>query len=163
MDTRWENLTREEKRAERIKRWLEPPGIKFISPEAEKEYRKRLQRLADVYQLKEPDRVPVSIPYGDLPLKWEGHTLHDAMYDYELMRRVWKKFFKEYEMDTYSAPSMAVLPGRLYDMVGCRLYKWPGNGLPTDALGFQFAEGEYMMDDEYDDLLRDPSDFWVRT
>jgi len=65
-------------------------------------------------------------------------------------------------MDTYSGPGMAVLPGRIYDLIDYRLYIWPGHGLSDDALAFQFVEGEYMKADEYDTLLRDPSDFWLR-
>jgi uroporphyrinogen-III decarboxylase len=35
--------------------------------------------------------------------------------------------------------------------------------LPDTATGHQFVEGEYMMADEYDILIRNPSDFWMRT
>ncbi|MBN2238885.1 MAG: hypothetical protein JW712_03850 [Dehalococcoidales bacterium] len=163
MDKPWEQMTPEEKRAERIRQWLEPPDIEFVSPEAKQQHRARLQRYADAYQLKEPDRVPVDVPFTDLPLKWAGHTLKDGMYDYDLLPGIWSKFITEFEMDTFPSPAMAVLPGRVYDMVGCHLYKYPGNGLPDEALGFQYAEGEYMMDDEYDALIKDPSEFWMRT
>jgi len=159
----WNQLTHEEKRAERVKRWLEPPDIPFVSPQAKKDYVARLKRFADAYRMKKPDRVPVDVPFGDLPLKWKGYTLKDAMYNYDLIPQVWNEFMTKFEMDTFPAPAMSVLPGRVYDMVGCHLYKYPGNGLPDNALGFQFAEGEYMMGDEYDALIKDPSDFWVRT
>src|SRR4030042_2025380 len=39
---------------------------------------------------------------------------------------------------------------------------WPGHGLPDDASMQQFVEGEYMKADEYDILLKDPSDFCFR-
>ena len=162
MDKKWEELTPEEKREERFKRWLTPPDINFSSPEAKEAYHTRLKRLADAYQMKEPDRVPVQIPYGDMPLKWAGISLRTAMYDYEKLRQVWSKFLREFEMDTYSGPGM-VLPGRVYDLIDYKLYIWPGHGLPEDAAAFQFVEGEYMRADEYDDLIRDPSDFWMRT
>lgn len=163
MDKEWKQMTSEEKRAERIKQWLEPPDVDFVTPEAEKQHRERLQRFADAYQMKKPDRVPVDVPFGDLPLKWKGYTLKDGMYDYSLMPKIWNEFIREFEMDAFPSPAMSILPGRVYDMVGCLLYKYPGNGLPDTALGFQYAEGEYMMGDEYDALIKDPSDFWVRT
>ena len=57
----------------------------------------------------------------------------------------------------------AMIPaGRVYDLLDYRLYKWPGHGLPTDAEGIQFVEGEYMKADEYDALISNPSDFWMR-
>jgi len=162
MEKKWEELTPDEKREARFKRWLEPPAVEFNSPEAKEAYNTRLKRLADAYRMKEPDRVPVRFTFGDLPLKWAGLTLKTAMYDYSLLRKVWRQFLNDFEMDTYSGPGMAVLPGRIYDLIDYRLYIWPGHGLSDDALAFQFVEGEYMKADEYDTLLRDPSDFWLR-
>jgi len=161
MEKEWAELTPNKKREERFRRWLTLPDINFSSLEAKEAYQARLQRLADVYQLKEPDRVPVEIPFGNLPLKWSGIKLRTAMYDYNQLRPVWKKLLYDFEMDTYGGPG-GVLPGRLYDLIDYRLYKWPGHGLHIDATGFQFAEGEYMKADEYDALIRDPSDFWLR-
>ena len=161
MEKKWAELTPEGKREERFRRWLTPPDIDFVSLQAKEAYQARLNRLANAYQLKEPDRVPVEIPFGNLPLKWSSIKLHTAMYDYDELRRVWKKLIHDFEMDTYGGPG-GVIPGRVYDLMDYKLYKWPGHGLPADASGFQFAEGEYMRADEYDTLIRDPSDFWLR-
>jgi len=162
MEKKWEELIPEEKREERFKRWLTPPKINFSSKEAEEAYHARLKRLADAYQIKEPDRVPVQLPISLLPLKMAGISFKTAMYDYDELRRAWKNFFNEFDMDTYSGPG-GVLPGRVYDLIEYRLYSWPGHSLPDDALGFQFVEGEYMKADEYDALIKNPSDFWMRT
>jgi uroporphyrinogen-III decarboxylase len=158
----WSEMTPAEKREERFKRWLEPSNINFSSPEAEKAYHARIKRLADVYLMKEPDRVPVQLPFGVLPAYWAGTDLKTVMYDYDELRRAWKKFLNEFEMDTYTGPG-AVMPGRIYDLIDYKLYTWPGHGLPDDARGHQFVEGEYMTADEYDALIRNPSDFWMRT
>jgi hypothetical protein len=56
----WLQMTPEQKREWRLARFLNPPGVKFISPEAEKAYHIRAQRLVDVYNVREPDRVPLS-------------------------------------------------------------------------------------------------------
>lgn len=162
MDKTWEELTPDEKKEERFRRWLEPPDINFASPKAEKAYHTRLKRLADAYLMKEPDRVPVQLPFGILPAYWAGTDLKTVMYDYDELRRAWKKFLNEFEMDTYTGPG-GVMPGRIYDLIDYKLYKWPGHGLPDDARGHQFVEGEYMGADEYDTLIRNPSDFWMRT
>lgn len=155
-------LTANQKRAERFKRWLKLPEVTFSSPEAKRAYQARLKRVSDAYKLKVPDRVPVSLPIANFPVYYAGSTLKKAMYDYEELRRVWRKYLQEFEMDTFTGPAL-VMPGRVYDLLDCKLYRWPGHGIPEDATGHQFVEGEYMMADEYDALIKNPSDFWMRT
>jgi len=161
MDRKWEELTSDERRDERFKRWLELPDVDFATPNAEREYRARAKRLVDAYLVKEPDRVPVQLPTGPIPVHFAGITLRTAMYDYDELRKAWSKFLQDFEMDTFNGPN-DVLPGKVYDLIDCRLYTWPGHGLPADAVGHQFVEGEYMKADEYDALIRNPSDFWMR-
>lgn len=161
-EQKWAELTPDEKREERFKRWLAPPRINFTSPGAEKEYKARLKRLSDAYKMKEPDRVPVSLPVANFPIQYAGSTLKTVMYDYEEMRRAWRKYLRDFEMDTFTGPGL-VFPGRVYDLLDCKNYNWPGHGSPDNATGHQYVEGEYMMADEYDALIRNPSDFWMRT
>ena len=160
-DKEWAGLTPDEKRQERFKWALETPPVNFSSTEAEKAYQVRRKRLVDTYQMKEPDRVLVQLPFGTLPLQWAGLTLKTAMYDSHVVRQIWQKLIYDFEMDTYSGPG--IIQGKVYDMIDYKLYRWPGHGLPDDASGLQFVEGEYMTAGEYDDLIRDPSDFWLRT
>ena len=162
MDNEQKTLTPAEKREKRFAAWLTIPDIEFDSPEAEKAYHERLKRITDAYRMKIPDRVPVSLPIGNFPAYYAGVSLKSIMYDYEELYRVWDKYLRDFEMDSYTAPAM-VLPGRVYDLLDYRGYKWPGHGLPDNATGHQYAEGEYMIADEYDLLIRNPSDFWMRT
>lgn len=163
MDTveNWSQLTPEQKREIRFKRWLEAPGVKFASPAAEKSYRERATRLTNTLLLKEPDRVPVQLPSGNFPAYYDGGTLHRVMYDYEALRSAWMKFIHDFDMDTYRGPSL-VHSGRVMEILDYKLYKWPGHGLAPDVKGYQFVEGEYMKADEYDALMKDPSDFSFR-
>lgn len=62
----WSEMTGIEKREQRFAWWLDTQGINFVTLEAEKAYKQRVQRYIDVYQLKEPDRVPVQLPPGHL-------------------------------------------------------------------------------------------------
>jgi len=160
MDKNWADLTMEEKRQERFKRWLEP-DIKFSSPEAEETYKAKATRFIKAISLEEPDRVPVMLPAANLPAFYAGGNLKKAMYDYDEMKRAWRKFFHEFEMDTFIGPGL-VLPGKVLDQVDFKLHVWPGHGLPDDAETYQFVESEVMRADEYDALIRDPSDFWLR-
>jgi uroporphyrinogen-III decarboxylase len=160
-EKKWADMTPAEKRQRRYEWWLNP-GIKFSSPAAEKDYRVRAQRFIKAYQVEQPDRVPVSLPVGNWPAYLAGTDLHTVTYDYEKLSQAWKKFYDNYETDIAISPGM-VLPGRVYELMDYKLYSWPGHGLPKSATGIQFVEGEYMMEDEYDRLIKDPSDFWMRT
>ncbi|MEJ2110637.1 MAG: uroporphyrinogen decarboxylase family protein [Acidobacteriota bacterium] len=156
----WANLTPEEKRQRRYQLWLSPE-IDFVSPEAEKNYKQRTQRLIDAYNVEIPDRVPVTLPVAIWPAYMAGTDAHTVMYDYQKLKRAWRQFYDNFETDTMINPGM-VLPGKVYDIMDYKLYSWPGHNLPESATGIQFVEGEYMKEDEYDLLISDPSDFWLR-
>jgi uroporphyrinogen-III decarboxylase len=160
-EEKWADFTPAEKRQQRYDSWLNP-GIKFVSPEAEKSYKTRAQRFINAYKVEKPDRVPVSLPLGNWPAYLAGTDLKTVMYDYDKLSQAWKKYYDQYETDLAVTPGM-VLPAKVYDLMEYRLYSWPGRGLPDSATGIQFVEGEYMREDEYDLLIKDPSDFWMRT
>jgi hypothetical protein len=159
----WPQLTPAQKREYRINQFLNPTDVKFVSAEAAKAYKIRAQRTVDVFNVKEPDRVPISLPVGNLPLILHGVSAHAAMYDVEKGIEACNAFNEKYsqELDYFAMPMVA--PGQALELLDYRLYAWPGHGLSIDAPGYQFVEGEYMNVEEYDDLVRDPSDFWLRT
>lgn len=163
MGADWAGLRPEEKRQRRMDRFLNPPGLEFVSPQAAQNYRIRAQRIVDVYDLKEPDRVPVLLPVGNFPYRHYGITLHTAMYDYDQAVRACRKFNEDFgeELEHFAAPW--ITPGRVMDLLDYRLYSWPGHRLGMDVPSVQFMEAEYMKDDEYEALMRDPSNFWLRT
>ena len=155
VEQNWTKLTPEQKRQYKFE--------KFASTEAEESYKKRVQRLVDVYNIREPDMVPVSLPLGNLPCLLYGVNMYGLMYEHEKAIEAYRRFNKEYaeELEVYASPMLE--SGRPMELLGYKLYVWPGHGLPREAPGFQFVEGEYMRQDEYDALIRDPSDFWIRT
>jgi hypothetical protein len=158
----WAELTPDERRAERFARWMAPQGLNFISPEAEKQYRERATRFMKAFTLQQPDRVPVILPASNYPAYYAGLNLKTVMYDYGKLKDAWLKFLNEFEMDTFMPPAL-VPPGRALDGVGYKLYKWPGHGLTENFASYQAVENEWMMADEYDALIQDPTDFWLRT
>ena len=164
MKKTWAELSPEEKREERFKRWLSPPGVSFASPQAEKAYKERVTRFTRAFKLQKPDRVPVILPaIGNYPAYYAGTDLRTVMYDYEVMTRAWLKFLKDFEqdMDTFVPPAM-VPPGKALEAVDYRLYKWPGHGIAGSTTSYQCVEAEWMKANEYDALINDPSDFWLR-
>jgi uroporphyrinogen-III decarboxylase len=162
-EKKWAEMTPQEKREQRFKWWLDAEGINFINAAAKKAYKQRVQRMIDVYNVKEPDRVPVSLMIGSLPAYLYGTDYHTCMYDYDKAVKAWDKFNQDFQdADSLSSPG-TVIPGKIYDLLDYKLYKYPGHGLAANATGIQFVEGEYMKADEYDALILNPSDFWMRT
>jgi hypothetical protein len=47
-------------------------------------------------------------------------------------------------------------------MLDVQNYRWPGHGTPPDT-SYQCVEGEFMTADDYDPLITDPSNFFMRT
>jgi len=160
MEKKWVELSWEEKREERFKRWLSP-DVKFASPEAENLYKERVTRFTKAIKLEEADRVPVMLPVEFFPAYYAGGNLKKVMYDYDELKRAWLKFMHDFDMDSFIAPSL-VFPGPVMDMIDYKLEKWPGHGLADDAPIYQFIEGEYMPPEEYDALIRDPADYLQR-
>ena len=161
-EKQWADMTWQEKREERFKRWLNPTDVKFVSKEAEKLYKQRVTRFIKAIKLEEPDRVPVMLPTGNFPAYWGGSSFHELMYDYKKGHEIWKKYHNGLRGHGY------LQRARLYplrqDSRGRPLQaeKLPGLGLPEDATMNQFVEGEYMMADEYDRYMMDPSDYNLR-
>jgi hypothetical protein len=157
----WSAMTPDEKREERFNRWLNPPHVKFKDTAAEKAYKERVTRFIKAIKLEEPDRVPVMLPTGTFPLYNAGMTLKDAMYDNKRAVAAYRKFFNEFESDTFTGPGMSA-SARAMDITKSISMKWPGHGLPDDAAMNQFVEGEYMKAEEYDLFMDDLSDFIYR-
>ena len=152
-------LTSDQKQEALFQSWLSPQGIQFTSPDAEKAYKARVTRIKDAVQLKKlPDRVPVIPMTGFFPAYAAGLTPYDVMYDYTKMLSAWKKFVTDFEPDAHGGAAGSV-PGKMYDILDYKLYAWPGHGVPQTS-SYQALEGEYMKADEYDHLIRDPSDFF---
>ena len=72
-----------DKTTENLEKWCSAGGIEFIDSEAEAAYKRRARRIADVVQLKVPDRVPVVPSFGMFPYLDNGLTCEEAVFDYE--------------------------------------------------------------------------------
>jgi hypothetical protein len=157
-------LTPEEKQEALFQRWLSPkdPGgndIPFQSPEAEKAYKTRINRVRDAIQMKKlPDRVPICPLPGFFPIYYAGMTPHDVMYDYDKLATAFKKYVLDFEPDVHIGAT-APGSGKVYEILDYKLYSWPGHGVSVEHV-YQCNEGEYMMADEYDALIQDPTGFF---
>jgi hypothetical protein len=163
MDKDWNKMNADERRQARYARWKKPEKIEFVSPQVKQNYSERIQRVIDAIELKKtPDRVPTLSPAGFLPCFLYGVSCKDVMYDIDIAMQIWERFALEYPTDLIKAPSnQGAGFAKALEILDYQLYKWPGNGL-ADNVGFQALESEWMKSDEYDVLLDDPSDLWLR-
>src|SRR3972149_4520033 len=158
----WKQMTPAQKRQYRQDKFINPEGVNFVSQEAKRNYQTRAQRLVDVYNVQEPDRVPVVLQVGSMPLSLAGIDGATAMRDFEKTIEACNAFNEKHaeELETYPGPGG--FPGKVMELLDYKLYAWPGHGIPEETSGMQYVEGEYMTADEYDELILDPSDFWMR-
>jgi uroporphyrinogen-III decarboxylase len=157
----WTGLSPEAKLEKMFELWIMPQGIDFISAEAEKAYKERLTRIIDAIQLRVPDRVPVIPAAGYFPAYYAGMKIQEAMYDIDKVCQAWQKYTFDFAPDAYTGCGYGG-NGMVYDIIDYKAYVWPGHGISHDA-PFQCIEAEYMKADEYDALIQDPSDYWMRT
>jgi hypothetical protein len=122
----------------------------------------RQKRIDDAVNLSTPDRVPVvPIVVMFYPTKVKGLSNKTAMYDRASALRTWKEVTLENNWDGAPPPG-SVVAGRPLEIMGMKQLKWPGGPLSADQ-PFQWVEGEYMMQSEYDEVLADPNGFAVKT
>jgi hypothetical protein len=108
---------------------------------------------------KVPARIPICPSVGHFPIEYAGISWYEAMYDYVKLAHAWEKFHDDFVPDFFNSPR-TVVPGKVLDMLGFKLYRWAGNGLREDQQ-YQFVEGEYMKAEEYQDLIDDPTGFFL--
>ncbi len=124
-------------------------------------FAEREKRFNDVVALRKPDRVPV-IPLVThyFPTRIKGISHKEAGYDCALRHRAVKEATLEFGWDM--CPTSGVFSSRAFDALGITQTRWPGGTLADDA-PFQFVEGEYVLEDEYDQFLADPDGFTLTT
>ncbi len=122
----------------------------------------RIGRINDAIALKKPDRVPILPLFHLFPARYAGMNYEEAFYDPDRWLAANEKAILDYDPDLYFQPSGAIAAGgAAHEALDNRQIKWPGHGVAPNR-SFQFVEGEYMKAEEYDEFLRDPSDWTVR-
>jgi len=154
----WESLNWQERRTRRFARWLTPAGVEFASDEVKAAYVERVQAVIDAVELRRPSRVPVVPMTCFAPAYYAGITPKEAMYDYEKLCAALLRFHEDLQPDFQAEP---MGPGPVYELLGTKFMNWPGHGL-ADEQPWQYLEAEYMHPDEYDDLIADPSAYFMR-
>lgn len=119
----------------------------------------RRKRLEDAYNLRVPDRIPISINFGYMLARLGGITNQEYERNYQKAQELLEKWAQYYEPDEALG---GVLRSPLPSMtLGDRMSKFPGYGLPETGI-YQFVEGQYMKTEEYDEFIEDPGTFIIR-
>ena len=103
----WADMTPEERRSWRLEN-LRNSGrsVTFVSPQAGKNYQTRVNRLIDVYNVREPDRVPLAAMPGNLPLAMAGLDTRTSFYEPEKAFEAAMQFNERHaeEIEAFSLP-----------------------------------------------------------
>jgi hypothetical protein len=127
---------------------------------AVQEYDERDNRVNEAIALKVPDRVPFQLFAGYFAGRYCDIPFSSVYYDSEKWRAANIRTITELEPDVYLVEG-AALSGKALEILGPLQIRWPGfNVLPN--LSHQMIELEPMKAEEYEDLLCDPSDYFMR-
>jgi hypothetical protein len=120
-------------------------------------YAERARRVRDAIELRVPDRVSFMVLVE--PHAYSGIPNSAAYYDHIALKRTMRKMAVDLEPDM-SEPGFPACGAAMteLDIKNCL---WPGGPKPPD-FNYQFIEGEYMKEEEYDMFLNDPSGFMIR-
>jgi hypothetical protein len=120
----------------------------------------RDKRIFDTIRMKVPDRVPVTIQTGVFACRYAGIPLSAMYYDPVAYWEACIKTIVDFDPDTGGMAGIGT-SGLTNELLDPKTSRWPGGNLPADV-PYQFVEGEYMKEEEYDLFLSDPSDFVMR-
>jgi len=156
----WNELSPLERRKLRLDHWQNQP-VEFITPEAEANYKVRIDRLRKTYDMQPVDRRVADVWMGanEYIVRRKGITGKDIVYNHEKLREPLLEFHNEFQPDTAATP--LPYPGKIMDMLNYKSYVWGGQKLP-DKLTIQAVEAEHMSGDEYKEFAADPTNFWMK-
>ncbi|AUX10158.1 uroporphyrinogen-III decarboxylase [Halalkaliarchaeum desulfuricum] len=144
-----------------LENWETGVGIDFEDEAAREAYQERAGRFATAIRGGEPDRIPTALSATFYPVFHAGITPEKAMNDAAALAAAFEETAYDLEPDAHQL-SAALLPSaKMLEILDYQLYAWPGDGASPDT-GYQALEDEYMGPEDYEHLMRDPTDFWLR-
>ncbi len=123
----------------------------------------RAQRLNDAVALKETDKIPFAPFFASVLQRLGGSSYRDIYYDYHRAGKAAVKFYEEHPLcDAHSFSGFT--SGRSNEMAGSSMIDWPGRpgSIVSIYSSHQVIEHEYMLPEEYPELLGDYTGFMLR-
>jgi len=122
------------------------------------DYETRLKRLNDAIALKEPDQVP-NITQGQcFPILDAGHTMKDALYNFDILEDSLVKFAQKYQPDSLMCINATLCGmGPAYELMGIKNLHWAGmkDSPISDKSCHQYIEYPILEDDEFPEFMTD--------
>jgi hypothetical protein len=123
-------------------------------------YQQKLSRIEDAVHLKIPDRVPIILEFGYFVARYAGITYQDLVYDPVKCAAAYRKTVADFAPDAFHC--IPFDSGPAMEAIDSLTVKWPGHGVGPNQ-SHQYVEGEFMLADEYDAFLEDPTGFLFRS
>lgn len=120
-------------------------------------YKEADQRLADVIDLKEVDRVPIDMSFGYFPARYTDQPFSIVYYNPQAWCDAVKKTVVDFNPDSLFY-IQGMQPGKALEKLDPKTQKWPGHGV-SEFHGNQAVEIESMYADEYDEVLNNRFEF----
>ncbi len=158
----WADMTPAERRAWRIDKWRNP-DVPLASPEAEAEYKARVDRILAAIDLREA-RPGAGAPQHGLLAGQErrAHRLRGHERRRRGRRRPGRTSTSSSSPTPRCDPLHNTVPAAMFEALDYKLYSWPGHGV-SEAASYQYNEKEWMLAEDYDQLISDPTDYLLRT
>lgn len=132
-----------------------------MASEKEKVFQERLSRYTTAMDLGKPDKVPIRLQVSEFLAKYAGFTLQEIYYDLDKNNAAVNKFLADFDVDAvFGAPSLWW--ASLHDAVGAKYLKFAGRQLEENRQ-FQYVEEEYMLPEDYDAFIEDPTKWILNT
>lgn len=133
-----------------------------MSEEIEKLYQERLTRYVAAMRNEKPDRIPIRPFAAEFAAKYAGYTCQEVTHDMDAAFAALRKCAADFNWDATVGNMVYVWTG-LVDAFGTKYYTIPGIDAPPDS-AFQYVEPAdeetaFMKEDEYDELIADPTAF----
>lgn len=132
-----------------------------LTPEAQL-FNERLQRIEDAIALKEPDKIPFAPFFSSVMQRMYDSSYRDIFYDHERAGEATLNFYRDYPCDAHYFCGLT--SGRANELAGSSMIDWPGrpgSSVPIYS-SHQVIEREYLLPEEYPELLGDYSGFMLR-
>ncbi len=112
----WNKMTPLERRKARLDAWQNAP-VPFASPEAEANYKERIERLRKIYDMEPHDRPIADLFMGanEYIVRRKGIQGKDMVYNHEKLREPLLEFHQEFQPDV--AVGVLPYPGKSWDML----------------------------------------------